>query len=393
MSDEKKLDVVLNCIKIIYHLDDFYISIIRDNITLRVNYYNSIIPDFSDETIYIKNSNTITDFFLNRLINNIRNYGYDNIFNPNNKDMKEYDEKKQLFKLPAEVLLKDYAKSKLNNRINDVDKDLVNITVKKMISHEFSHALNINYSGYIGYDDNKHNQLVNMLSNNDPNTFIDPSNDKELEIIHNGIIPIEKDDEYQRMREYYAKKEDIGILDDIFNEYEALKIHDIKIQGKYFINKKCYKYIYNYETTNYKISSFADEMGLILGKNKVFNILYKDEIKLYEFFDSFEKLSTQVLKNNVESKKPVVSCILSSIVNVKNNNSIVDNLKLDLFFSKCLKKRIKFIINSNKDIKIEYVEKIKELYHDFRRCVIKSDTEEFDHDEVFYRIHVMIKNL
>ena len=139
-----------------------------------------------------------------------------------------------------------------------------------------------------------------------------------------------------------------------------------------------------FETTDYKICSYARLMKLVLGSNKTFRIMYKDNFELFDFFDKFEDLSTDIFKNGIGSKKPVVSCILEALENVKYNNSLYDALKLDHFFSLCLEKRVKFILKQN--VKVEDVKEIKKVVDEFFNLTTKCSNDVLNHEIVKNRI-------
>lgn len=384
MSFEEKLNFVLDCYKQVYNLDEGYLNIIKNNITLRRNHYRNVNISFNDENLYIKNPMGSGDFFINRFINNVRNLKYNNIYNPNLLYKEDYDVENQYLYLTYNRQQKEIITNKLRNRLDEVDESLTNTTINKMVCHEFGHLLQTNFSGNVGKNDKNHNKLVQMLCDKHPETFTIPTSKEELNIIQNGVIPIVKNDEYKNMRDYYSKKVNIVLLDDIFNEDESLLLNHINTQQKFDLGKKCFKYIYNFETTDYKICSYARLMKLVLGSNKTFRIMYKDNFELFDFFDKFEDLSTDIFKNGIGSKKPVVSCILEALENVKYNNSLYDALKLDHFFSLCLEKRVKFILKQN--VKAEDVKEIKKVVDEFFNLTTKCSNDILNHEIVKNRI-------
>ncbi len=390
MQFEEKLDIALTTIKDIYHLDDLFITTLKDNLETRAKYYHSIIPDFKNEIIYLKECSSIGDFFLNRLLHTIRTFEYNYVFNSNNSDNKEFNNETQTLKLSIKKSLNDITFSKLKNRMTDLNDDIVLKVNKKIQSHEIGHALQTNYSGTIGYNDTKHNLLINTLVDHYPNIFIKPSDNNELTLIQNGLIPLVKDDNYKAMRTYYSKKENIKLLDDILNEDEALRINNInEIQNKYVFGNDCYKNIYNFDSINYKITSYAREMKIVLGLNNTFHAMYIDSIKFYDFFDSYKTIATMVLKNNKPSKIPVITCILDSLEKVKDN-SLYDALKLDLFFSKCLENKIKYLLKHN--INENELLILKKNVDEFRKLTVKCDIARLNHDDVLDNIDKLLKN-
>ena len=389
MTDTEKLEAVLAELAKVYSLTSEYISFIKDNIVLRCVYYRKMNLNFDNETIYINNSSTIMDFFLNRILHNIRGYDVNKVYNPNNTEEEEYSIDNQRLKLSTQKVFGEIVTKKLQNRIENINDDLAKLIDKKIICHEFGHVFQTAYSGIIGKDDTKYKQVINNLHEKYPSTFIIPYYEQKLVIRQNGLIPTTIDDGKDGIREYYANKDRIVLIDDIFNEDEALELYRTHvIQGKNELGKDCYKNIFNYESTNYKITSYARMMKLILGNNKSFRTMYQNGIEFFEFFDQFDKLATEVFKNGTESKKPVVSCILDALERIKRNNSLVDTLNLDLFFTKCLEKRIKYFLKDNvtKDDIIE----MKKIVNEFVIRLTKCKSGKLDHDFVIDNIKKMI---
>ena len=384
-----KLDLLLKEISLVYHLNDEYISDIQENILLRANFYKNVKINFDNETIYVNNSSTSLDFFINRLIHNIRNYLYTNVYNPNNVEDEDYDVNTQTLKISNINTIGDISINKLKNRMPDVTPEIANIVNKKIISHEFGHALQTSYSGIVGTKDNKYKELIQNLNTKYPNIFIVPYYEQKLVMRQNGLIPVDIQDGKDGIRQYYANKERIILIDDIFDEDEALQIYKLdRVQGKYELGQDCYKNIFNYESNNYKITTYARMMKYILGSNKSFRIMYQDGIEFYEFFDQFEKLATEIFKNGVETKKPVVSCILDSLERIKKTNSIKDILNLDLFFSKCLEKRVKFFFKEK--LSTDEINGVKKIVNEFSIILTKCRSGKLDHDYVMDNIRKII---
>ena len=378
-----KLDIVLNTLKDIYKLDNDFLSKIKDNILLRADFYKNINMNFDNENLYIKNPSSSLDFFLNRFINNARKIEINLVYNPNNVYEEDYNSETQYFKLTDNKQLMELTINKLKNRLEEVDDELAKKTYDKVISHEFGHLFQTNFKGNVGYKDERHNLFIKALCDTNPDLFTYPISEEKLEVIQNGIIPIVKNDKYKNLREYYSKKESIVMFDDIFNEDEAIQINNIKFQGKLELGRECYKNINNYETTNYKIIAFAREMKLVMGYNKSFRSMYIDSYELYEFFDKYEDLATDIFKNEIPSRKPVVN-------NVKINNSLYDTLKLDHFFSLCLEKRVKYTLKHNPNN--NDINELKEEVREFFSLTTKCRNDILNHEVVYKRIKSMLSH-
>ncbi len=391
MNDTEKLSVVLIELSSIFHLNDEYINLIKENILLRSSYYHNIDIDFSDETIYIKDSSSSLDFFINRLINNIRDYSFNNVYNPNNNEKEEYNFETQVLKISNPKVFGEITRNKIINRNPNVDDKLLNKVYKKIMAHEFGHAFQTSFTGVIGKNDTRYKQLVNNLNSKYPDTFIIPKYEGELTIKQDGLIPTLIEDGKHNIREYYSNKERIILIDDIMNEDESLMLfNDNEIQGKYNLGMNCYKNVYNYESNNYKITSYASMMKLILGDNKTFKTMYKNGIEFYEFFDQFDSIATEVFKYGIKTKKPVVSCILDALDRLKKNNSLRDAINLDLFFSKCLQKRINYFVNQNPTH--EEIKDYKRMVGRFMKLLTICDNGKLDHEYVIDEIKKVLNN-
>ena len=391
MNNSDKLELLLKELSLVYHLNSEYIDFIKENILLRSNYYRNVKINFDNETVYVNNSSSSLDFFINRLIHNIRNYLYTNVYNPNNIEQEDYNIDNQTLKISNINTIGDVSVKKLKNRIPDVSNEMVNIVNRKIISHEFGHAFQTAYIGNVGSNDNKYKELVNNLNTKYPDIFTIPYYEQKLIIRQNGLIPVDVPDGKDGIRQYYANKDRIILIDDIFNEDEALQIFKLdKIQGKYELGQDCYKNVFNFESNNYKIKENARMMKYVLGTNKTFRTMYQDGIEFYEFFDQFDKLATEIFKHGVESKKPVVSCILDALERIKKDNNIKDILNLDLFFTRCLEKRIRFLFK--RTVTKEELIGVKKIVNEFSIILTKCRSGKLDHDYVMDDIRKIINN-
>ena len=116
--------------------------------------------------------------------------------------------------------------------------------------------------------------------------------------------------------------------------------------------------------------------------------MYIDSYELYEFFDKHEDFATKVFKDDLPSRKPVVSCIITALEKVKYKNSLPYALKLDHFFTLCLEKRIKYIIS--KKPSIEDINEIKETVKEFFSLATKCENDILNHEVVYRRIQSLL---
>ena len=82
---EQKLNIVISELTSVYNLSNEQASLIKQNIISRVKMYQNVHPNFTnDETKIVANSSDVGDFFINRLVTNIRNYDFDQTYNRDN---------------------------------------------------------------------------------------------------------------------------------------------------------------------------------------------------------------------------------------------------------------------------------------------------------------------
>ena len=195
MNFEQKLNIVINEIRTVYNLSNEQASLIKHNIISRAKMYRSAHPDFiNDETKIVANSSDIGDFFINRLVNNIRNYDFDETYNKDNTLKGAYTSKEQSIYIGNYKFIEDITLDKLQNRIHSVDNETLRKASLNVFNHELGHALQTSFKGNYGNNDNKYIQLINNLSAKYPNTFKLQSNGEMLTTIQEGMKATRKND-------------------------------------------------------------------------------------------------------------------------------------------------------------------------------------------------------
>lgn len=128
MTFEQKLNIIMNEIISVYGLSNSQANIIRQNIVSRVNMYQSVNPNFNNaETKIIASNNEIGDFFINRLVTNIRNYDFDQTYNKENTLKGAYTFQEQSIYIGNHKFIKDITRDKLKATMPVVDDE----TLKK----------------------------------------------------------------------------------------------------------------------------------------------------------------------------------------------------------------------------------------------------------------------
>ena len=126
------------------------------------------------------------------------------------------------------------------------------------------------------------------------------------------------------------------------------------------------KNIYNYQSSNYKITSYGKMMKIVMGEKLTFKAMYEDSIVAYEFFDQFKDISDKIYHG-----KPPMFNILESLNKIKSESSLNESLKLDLFFSICLQRRVAHDLK-NPNLTQDDIDKIKNYTSEFNSQMTKN---------------------
>ena len=389
MNFEQKLDVVVNEMKVIYNLNDVQANLIKRNIISRVRMYQNLTPSFNtDETKVVKNSSSIGDFFINRLVTNIREYNFDQSYNKGNTDKGTYTSSRQSIYVGNYKFIEDITREKLQRRMPNVDSETLRKATLNVLNHEMGHALQTSFIGRYGYNDSKYNQLVQILSTKYPNEFRLQSTNEMLTATQQGMVPKNKHDSREKMRSYYSRMSFTTHLDEIFNEDEALKVTGVnQPQLQYDMGNGFSKNIYNYQSSNYKITSYARMMKIIMGESKTFQSMYEDSIVAYEFFDQFKDLSDKVFQGSTYAGKPPMLNILNALDQIRNQSSLVESQKLDLFLTGCLQKKVYHELK-NPNLTQNDINNIKNYINEFANQMVRNPNVITQQDTII----VSIKN-
>lgn len=368
MNFEQKLDIVINEIASVYNLNNEQANLVKQNIIKRVKMYRNMSPNFTnDEVKIVANSSDIGDFFINRLVTNIRNYDFDQTYNRDNTLKGAYTSKNQALYVGNYKFIEDITLDKLKNRIQNVDPEMLRKASLNVFNHELGHALQTSFKGKYGNNDNKYMQLINNLSTKYPNEFKLQATEEVLNTMQKGMIVTRKDDKSKDARNFYSKNAYITHLDEIFNEDEALRITGVnQPQFSYDMGNGFSKNIYNYQSSNYKITSYGKMMKIVMGEKLTFKAMYEDSIVAYEFFDQFKDISDKIYHG-----KPPMFNILESLNKIKSESSLNESLKLDLFLTICLQRRVAHDLK-NPNLTQDDIDKIKNYTSEFNSQMTKN---------------------
>lgn len=386
MNFEQKLNIVINEITTVYSLSNEQASLIKKNIISRAKMYQNLHLDFTnDETKIVINSSDIGDFFINRLVTNIRNYDFDEVYNKDNTLKGAYTPKDQSLYVGNYKFIEDITLDKLENRIRNVDSEMSRKASLNVLNHEIGHALQTSFKGKYGNNDNRYTQLINNLSTKYPNDFKLQATDEKLSTRQEGMKTTRKEDKSKEAREFYTKNAYATHLDEIFNEDEALRVTGAnQPQFSYDMGDGFSKNIYNYQSSNYKITSYGRMMKIVMGEDLTFKAMYEDSIVAYEFFDQFKDISDKIYQG-----KPPMFNILDSLNKIKSESSLTESQKLDLFLAACLQRRVVHDLR-NHNLTQNDIYKIKNYISEFNSQMIKNPNLVTRQDQIISAINNMV---
>ena len=386
MNFEQKLSVVINEIALVYNLSNDQANLIKQNIISRVKMYQNLHPDFTnDETKIVVNSYDIGDFFINRLVTNIRYYDFDQTYNKDNTLKGAYTSKEQSLYIGNYKFIEDITLDKLQNRIPNVNSETLRKASLNVFNHELGHALQTSFKGKYGNNDAKYLQLINNLSIKYPHVFKLQATDEILSPIQEGMKVTRRDDKNKEAREFYAKNAYATHLDEIFNEDEALRVTGVnQPQFSYDMGNGFAKNIYNYQSSNYKITSYGRMMKIVMGEKLTFKAMYEDSIVAYEFFDQFKDISDKIYQG-----KPPMFNILNSLDKIRNESSINESLKLELFLTICLQRRVAHDLK-NSNLTQDDINRIKIYISEFSDQMTKNPNLVTEQDKIISNINNLV---
>lgn len=347
--DTQILEDVIQELINIYGLNPSLKNLFINNVLRRAHLYENISVPQLPETKVIKNIDDQVAFFLNRLINNIRDYNFEKDINLDG-GKGDYINGYQQLNMHSYESIKQAVQYKLANYLDHIDEKSLNLSVQKVLNHEIGHALQTYFTGAVGYNDKKFSSFLNRLHDKYPDIFFscDELPSTPLAPAKTGMKVKEKNDEYAQARHFYAINAFTTHLDEIFNEEEALAVTNIdKPQFTYSYNETTGREVYNYDSSNYRITPYATMMKILLGKERTFKCMYSDSMPAYIYFDEFLDESKEVFKN---SKAPMFN-ILECLNNIKTAKDVKSyelfSLSLDLFFTKCFEKKMNIAISQS----------------------------------------------
>lgn len=346
--------------------------------------YEKIVPNIpvtlDDSNVYVikpvNGKYSVEDFFLNRLmrnvweVSNITEWDIQNGF-ANEHTKGQFDVNMQSLNINQVNLLAQMEKYR-NYLGEDYDK-MSKTAIKKVIMHEFEHALQTKYNNDLDlYRKGVYAKIIGEIeklqkySNN-----IKKHDDFSKEIVRtmdymfcstriSSSYPNEN-------KKTYRDVNGNDNLYEILNESESLEMSgQVSYLNRTFKDGNQFPYR-NPESSNAEITNYGDLFKIVFGKRASFNLMYLDPLK---GFEDFNKKFNEIFQNEYQSDKDAIEIFITAITNIKKTNSEEEHLKLNTTLARCLEKRIK---NANEKVSSE---KLNESLNEFRKYCVKNNDKQ-----------------
>lgn len=394
-------------------------NILKDNIYKRCLKYKDISPvtidlDKCENYILKPDLNGVyswEDFFLNRLFQGLRSIDISSSLEGNSGEYTAYNKS---LNVNPDAILNAIASSSISNRpdINVLKKQIP----RKTFTHEIGHCLKTQFKG--GYkaplgqgreQDKIYERLINNLKNYENGKYSSQiktiaemsKSDEPSEELITGVRyrknKFKNKDTYMATNYTY----DLGYLDELFNEQEALELTNSNvIQKRYnlltndgkvsdnYVN--CFNYISGYRS----FTGYGEILHDLLGTKNTFHAEYIDPNPIfYKFDQEYSNISQEIFKSD---RKPLE--IFAIIINsIKKNKSEEDYLLLDEFFARCFEQKFNKYLEKKGTLSKEDIDKILSQIERIELRLTTNDNleirDKFKHVIIFKRIKEKILSL
>ena len=330
---------------------------------------------------------SMEDFFLNRLLRNVWHLGNDSAYKG------DYTPDDVSVSFNEESIKRQLLKSFIDKPDNF--NEFNNIARKKVIMHEFEHALQTRFncsSLDIRYRETYKKIIENIkeakngIYSDEINTYeelrdINYFGERE-QYISTGLrySSIAKD------VRTYREVEGFNNLNEIFNETESLEMADAKRQVCRLYNNEHYFEIRNLESSNFLITNYGDLLKILLGEHTTFKCMYLDPSTC---FQSLNKTYGDVFKKYFNNDKDVVENIIEQLNLIKKDKGLENHLLLQKVLTECFLKKVK------NNIGIIPIEQLKIECNNFKKNLLWGVNEEalkkLEHYDIIMEARDLIK--
>ncbi len=368
-------------------LDPVVISCLNELLPKIIEKYEKSIPYITvsqddRETYPIKPVNgvySVEDFFLNRLLSNVWSVDY-----LTQRDIDEgfVDKHTKGFFTPEfkgislnkGAINKQMEGFRKNYSVTSFDK-IQKSARKKVIMHEFEHALQTGYAkeGLDVSTRGKFKKILDSIQQVDNGEFAKKNGIKTYEEIpkrlicnnytHTGVHCAYSE---EKKGKTYRNVKGFDLLNEIFNESESLEMseHDSELRYVFFKSKN-YMNLANPESSNCLITPFAEKLKILLGNKNTFEGMYLNPVKMFEIFNRrFNSIFQQEYGNNLDAMENVIT----SLYNIKTSQDCEQEyIKLEGTLLKC------FSLMVDKELNDANAKQIKDVYLKYTNNVLNNE--------------------
>lgn len=390
--NKERIDDYIECWGKAIEAPTEYVDIVKELIVNLLEEYSksfneiSVLNDDYDKYVIKPNNGkySLEDFFLNRLLRNVWEV------NNNSSSKGTY--------MPSCMEIsfnKEKIKSQLSRHI-DASRDdfllLDDIAKKKVIMHEFEHALQTRFekgaldlryrSAYKKIIEEickcKNGKYKNEINSYESLVSKNPYGDYE-EYISCGLHYSGK----AKIKKTYRSVKGYDNVTEIFNESESLEMSNAKIQEYKIYDKKFYLRVRNLESSNAFITNYGYLLKSLIGPRTTFIGMYFEPDILFE---TFNKRYGDVFSNYFQNDKDAYENIILMLDKIKEKDAFDDHLFFQKVLSECLNKKI------NYNLETSSFETLMSDVNTFKDNCIWANTSEARESLAHFRILKNIKN-
>ena len=130
-------------------------------------------------------------------------------------------------------------------------------------------------------------------------------------------------------------------------------------------------------------------MKIVMGESKTFQSMYEDSIVAYEFFDQFKDLSDKVFQGSTYEGKPPMLNILNALDQIRNQSSLAESQKLDLFLTECLHKKVIHELR-NPNLNQNDINVIRNYINEFTNQMVRNPNVVTQQDTIISNINSLV---
>lgn len=343
----ERINDYIDCWAKAVKVPDEYVVVVKELLPKLINKYSNLY-----ESIYVSQDNydkyvikpkddkySMEDFFLNRLLRNVWHFGDDSHYKG------DYTPDELCISFNTEKIKLQLAK--VMNKDREDFKELDEIARKKVIMHEFEHALQtrFNLSALDMRYRETYQKIINNIKEKKNGKYIDEINSYEelrdknyfgtRETYISTGLHYSSSEKYKKT---YRYMEGFDNLNEIFNETESLEMAGARRQTYRIYENMYYFEIRNLESSNYIITNYGELLKILIGEHNTFKSMYLDPSFAFE---TFNRAYQDVFEKYFHNDKDAVGNIIEQLNIIKKEDKLENHLLLQKVLAECLLKKIK----------------------------------------------------